>query len=173
MTDVTAALDTWRAAAIDGSEGRKILVASVAVAANAQITAMQAGIDRCSNPGAETSLGTYSVMVRALKSRPSWWLSWRVDHPEQPNCRCRPANLGDRLNDQRLGRCTAAHPSEAIARVPIATRRSRAASSESRRDRGVLDYQWIAGATRLRQRQGVIGITSAVQSELQASCDER
>src|SRR3954451_1257500 len=68
MADVTAALDTWRAAAIAGSEARKILVASVAVAANAQITAMQAGIDRCSNPGAETSLGTYSVMVRALKS---------------------------------------------------------------------------------------------------------
>jgi hypothetical protein len=57
MADVTAALDTWSVAAIDGSEGRKILVANIPVAANAQITAMQAGTERSSNSGVDTLLG--------------------------------------------------------------------------------------------------------------------
>jgi hypothetical protein len=43
IVEVTTALDTCKSAAMVGSEGRKILVASVAMAANAQITAMQAG----------------------------------------------------------------------------------------------------------------------------------
>ena len=42
MVDVTAALDTRRSAAIAGSEGRKMLVDRIPVAANAQITALQA-----------------------------------------------------------------------------------------------------------------------------------
>ena len=40
-----AALDTCRSAAMVASEGRKILVASIPVAANAQITAVAAVID--------------------------------------------------------------------------------------------------------------------------------
>jgi hypothetical protein len=46
IADVTAALETWRLAAIDGSEGKKILVASVPMAANAQITAIAVGVVR-------------------------------------------------------------------------------------------------------------------------------
>ena len=40
IADVTAALDAWRVAAIDGSEGRKILLGNVPVVANAQMTAI-------------------------------------------------------------------------------------------------------------------------------------
>jgi hypothetical protein len=57
MADVTAALDTWREAAIAGSEGRKILVASVPIAANAQINAMQAGNARSPKSGVDTLPG--------------------------------------------------------------------------------------------------------------------
>src|SRR6266704_2926555 len=74
MADVTAALDTWSVAAIDGSDGRKILVANVPVAANAQITAMQAGTERSSNSGVDTLLGrSRTVMVmrpQILPQRP-------------------------------------------------------------------------------------------------------
>jgi hypothetical protein len=42
MLEVTAALDTRRSAAIAGSEGRKMFVDRIPVAANAQITALQA-----------------------------------------------------------------------------------------------------------------------------------
>ena len=45
IVDVMAALDTCKSAAMAVSEGRKILVASVPVAANAQITAMEAVVD--------------------------------------------------------------------------------------------------------------------------------
>jgi hypothetical protein len=45
IVDVMAALDTCKSAAMVASEGRKILVASIPVAANAQITAMEAVID--------------------------------------------------------------------------------------------------------------------------------
>ena len=47
MVEVTAALDTRRSAAIAGSEGRKMLVDRIAVAANAQMTALQAMAVRC------------------------------------------------------------------------------------------------------------------------------
>jgi 2-phospho-L-lactate guanylyltransferase (CobY/MobA/RfbA family) len=40
IVEVTTALETRRSAAIAGSEGRKILVARIPVAANAQITAL-------------------------------------------------------------------------------------------------------------------------------------
>jgi len=40
-----AALETCRSAAMAASEGRKILVASMPIAANAQITAMAAVVD--------------------------------------------------------------------------------------------------------------------------------
>jgi hypothetical protein len=42
IVEVTTALDTCKSAATVGSDGRKIFVASVPIAANAQITAMQA-----------------------------------------------------------------------------------------------------------------------------------
>jgi hypothetical protein len=40
-----AALDTCKSAAMVASEGRKILVASIPIAANAQITAVETVID--------------------------------------------------------------------------------------------------------------------------------
>src|ERR1700682_1702280 len=122
MADVTAALDTWRDAAIAGSEGRKILVASVPIAANAQIAAMQAGNVRSPKSGVDTLSGriwpgrTWLGRSRPGRSRPGRsctvmvmrpqipcqrpgaapefmrWRHWRVDHPEQLNLGCRPPN---------------------------------------------------------------------------------
>ena len=56
IADVASALVTCRSAAIAGSEGRKMLVASGPIAANAQITAMEAAILWLSDAGARTLL---------------------------------------------------------------------------------------------------------------------
>ena len=74
MVEVTAALDTCRSAAMAGSEGRKILVARIPVAANAQITALQAVTVRCLGSVAGTSLRTTSMVIACV---PPNWLSKR------------------------------------------------------------------------------------------------
>src|SRR3981189_3772269 len=58
MADVTAALDTFKDVAICGSEGRRILVASVPVAASAASTAISAKVEETSGRGAAAIVAT-------------------------------------------------------------------------------------------------------------------
>src|ERR1700704_6941273 len=58
MADVTAALDTFRDAAICGSDGSRILVASVPVAASAASTAISAKVEETSGHGAASIVAT-------------------------------------------------------------------------------------------------------------------
>src|ERR1700704_5419870 len=63
MADVTAALDTFRDAAICGSDGSRILVASVPVAASAARTAICRKVEETSGRGAAATVETvWSVM---------------------------------------------------------------------------------------------------------------
>ena len=57
IAEVTAALDTFREAAISGSEGNRMLVASVPVAANAASTAICMKVEEASR-GAAASVET-------------------------------------------------------------------------------------------------------------------
>jgi hypothetical protein len=77
MVEVTAALDTRRSAAITGSEGRKMFVDRIPVAANAQITALQAVAVRCLGFVAGALLRTTSMLM-ACVSRACW--SKRREH---------------------------------------------------------------------------------------------
>ena len=63
MVEVTAALDTRRSAAIAGSEGRKMFVDRIPVAANAQITALQITAVRCSGVVAGALLTATSMLM--------------------------------------------------------------------------------------------------------------
>jgi hypothetical protein len=64
MVEVTAALETRSSAAIAGSEGRKMLVARIQVAANAQITALQAAaVRRPARPAGGLSRTTSMLMA--------------------------------------------------------------------------------------------------------------
>src|SRR5258707_15339596 len=65
MADVTAALDTFKDAAICGSEGRRILVASVPVAASAARTAISAKVEETSGRGAAAIVETVSSAMAA------------------------------------------------------------------------------------------------------------
>jgi len=66
MVDVTAALDTCRSAAIVGNEGRKMFVDRIPVAANAQITALQAAALRGLAFVAGALLRTISMLMAAV-----------------------------------------------------------------------------------------------------------
>ena len=66
IADVTAALDTFSDAAICGSEGSRILVARVPVAASAASTATCASVEATSARGAADIVETvWSVMERS------------------------------------------------------------------------------------------------------------
>src|SRR3954462_4314087 len=63
MADVTAAVETWSDAAICGSDGSRILVASVPVAASAARTAICRKVEETSGSGAVSIVATvWSVM---------------------------------------------------------------------------------------------------------------
>jgi hypothetical protein len=66
MVDVTAALETRRSAAIAGSEGRKMLVDRMLVAANAQMTALQAVAVRSRGGAAGVLLRTTSMFMACV-----------------------------------------------------------------------------------------------------------
>jgi len=66
MIEVTAALDTCRSLAIAGSEGRKILVARIPAAANAQITALLTVSVRCLARAAGGLLRTTSMVIACI-----------------------------------------------------------------------------------------------------------
>ncbi len=117
MVDVTAALDTRRSAAIAGSEGRKIFVARIPVAANAQITTLQAMAVRCLGFVAGALLRTTSMLM-ACVSRACWPKRrnigcrspalprlFRPDacHPEQLSFGCRPTNSGGGVGSSACG----------------------------------------------------------------------
>src|SRR3954469_10657199 len=107
MVEVTAALDTPRSAAIPGSEGRKMFVDRIPVAANAQITALQAVAVRSLGFVAGALLRTTSMLMLAcpmLDSKRSdigcltvcAATALRPDtcHREQLSVECRPRNVG-------------------------------------------------------------------------------
>jgi hypothetical protein len=58
MAEVTAAVDTFRATAICGSEGNRMLVASVPVAASAARTAICANVEETSARGVAAIIAT-------------------------------------------------------------------------------------------------------------------
>jgi hypothetical protein len=62
MAEVTAAVDTFSDAAICGSEGNRILVASVPVAASAASTAICAKVEETSGSGAVSIVMVWSAM---------------------------------------------------------------------------------------------------------------
>src|SRR5258705_12914113 len=62
MAEVTAAVDTFSDAAICGSEGNRILVASVPVAASAASTAICAKVEETSGSGAVSIVTVWSAM---------------------------------------------------------------------------------------------------------------
>jgi hypothetical protein len=89
MVEVTAALDTRRSAAIIGSEGRKMFVDRIPVAANAQITALQAVTVRC--PGfcgrslAQNDFNAHGLAV------PRAGFETQRRMPDRPRCHGSPA----------------------------------------------------------------------------------
>ena len=91
MVEVTAALDTRRSAAITGSEGRKIFVDRIPVAANAQIPALQAVDVRCLGFAADALLRTTSMLM-ACVSRACW--SKRREHRMPDGLRCHGSPAG-------------------------------------------------------------------------------
>src|ERR1700731_769234 len=62
IAEVTAALDTFRDAAISGSDGNRMLVASVPVAANAASTAICTKVEEASRGAAASVETVWSVM---------------------------------------------------------------------------------------------------------------
>ena len=62
MAEVTAAVDTFSDAAICGSEGKRILVASVPVAASAASTAICEKVEETSGSGAVSIVKVWSAM---------------------------------------------------------------------------------------------------------------
>src|SRR6476646_2034346 len=63
MADVTAAVDTFSDTAICGSEGSRMLVASVPVAASAASTAICSTVERASVRGLASIARVWSAMV--------------------------------------------------------------------------------------------------------------
>ncbi len=63
MAEVTAALDTFSDAAICGSDGSRILVASVPVAARPARTAIFRTVERASPRGGAAIAAVWSVMA--------------------------------------------------------------------------------------------------------------
>jgi hypothetical protein len=91
MVDVTAALDTRRSAAIVGNEGRKMFVDRIPVAANAQITALQAAALRGLAFVAGALLRTTSMLMAAVSRA---CLLKRREHRMRHRLRCHGSPAG-------------------------------------------------------------------------------